>query len=195
MKKKIIMALATGAMVAAMAMPTGVFADNTTDVGVVPQAAQVDPPGDGSVIVTIPADSWFANASTTAVINDFDLQAKVLGSDNTYHDVGAYITGDSGPKYELPADTLPNGIAATADSGATTSWTLTGGTKGHTIGYKITMDGSDISGDGAQAIGTMTNDDSRIEGSAAITNVDQLTADDAGQTFKDTITFGFSAAN
>lgn len=186
MKKKIIMALATGAMVAAMAMPTGVFADNTTDVGVVPQAAQVEE-GDPSVIVTIPADSWFPNASTTAVINDFDLQAMILGSDNAYHNV------DNGT-YALTGD-LANGIAATADSGATPSWTLSGGTKGHTIGYHITMDSSEISGDGPQAIGTMTNTDSRIDGSAAITNVDQLTADDAGQTFKDTITFGFSAAN
>ncbi len=185
MKKKIIMALATGAMVAAMAMPTGVFADDQTNVGVVPDAVRPDPT-DASVIVTIPADAWFANAAANEIINNFDLQAKVLKD-------GTYVNVDDSTN-QLPGDWTA--IGAKAKSG-TNGWNLVNGDSKipyeYWTGSSNGTGGSKVSGSETTDVdlGTMNNAASKISGYLKITNVDSLTAADAGKEFKDTITFTF----
>lgn len=186
MKKKIIMALATGAMVAAMAMPTGVFADNQTNVGVVPDAVRPDP-ADASVIVTIPADAWFANAAAGETINNFNLQAKVLKD-------GTYVNVDNVTN-QMPSGWTAIGAKAKSE---TNGWNLVSGDS--KIPYEYYTGSSDgTNGSVASSADTktdvdlpnMTNADSTVEGYLKITNVDSLTAADAGNEFKDTITFTF----
>lgn len=196
MKKKIITALVAGVMVAAMAMPVGVFADNTTEVGVVPNSVRPDP-DDARVIVTIPADCWFANAAVGETINKFNLQLKVLKG-NTYVDLS---TDNRYP------DSFLGGVDAFAKS--SNNWNLKNGdttieymyyrgSEGPDSGSAVTslpQGGPDGDSDETYGIGNMHvwdgGESGCIEGYLKITNVDNLTAADAGKEFKDTITFTF----
>ena len=190
MKNKVLAFLAVGAVAVSMAVPTGAMAVGTTEVGAIPQASTVDGDDDKLVMMTIPANSWFDSATAGATIDNFDVVAKVLNTtDNTYEDVSTN-------------NTLPYSLEAKIASG-TNAWMLTGGTAGHKIGYnyKGGVDGTTVidndDGTAAMSIGSLTQgastvDKATISGTLTIDDVDQLTADDAGQVFKDTLTFTFT---
>ena len=177
--------------------PSDAAASETTEVGAIPQAVTIDGDADKKMMMVIPADSWFDSATVGEIIEDFNVQAKVYDPvTNTYQSVNAV--------YEMP-------YWVHAKVRSANGWMLKGGTQGHAIEYSYTVANFGNKNEVTIDKGSGTNDvnigklpevadrplndhveSSILYGKLTIKDTSQLTAKDAGQIFKDTLTYTFT---